>query len=79
VDAFLDMVGAELARLIDENTDLRNQVKKHDQQRCATPADTENNLRPLGPPGRPIVPRPRMTTTCKPSRSWAWPKRWLNG
>jgi DivIVA domain-containing protein len=56
VDAFLDLVVAELTRLIDENTDLRNQVKKHDQQRRATPADTGNNLRPLGPPGRPIVP-----------------------
>jgi DivIVA domain-containing protein len=56
VDAFLDLVVAELTRLIDENTDLRNQVKKHDQQRRATPANTGNNLRPVGPPGRPIVP-----------------------
>jgi DivIVA domain-containing protein len=56
VDAFLGLVGAELARLIEENTDLRNQVEKHDQQPHATPADTGNNLRPVGPPGRPIIP-----------------------
>ncbi|HEX8758551.1 MAG TPA: DivIVA domain-containing protein, partial [Pseudonocardiaceae bacterium] len=27
VDAFLDLVGAEMARLIEENSDLRSQVE----------------------------------------------------
>jgi DivIVA domain-containing protein len=56
VDAFLDLVVAELTRLIEENTDLRNQVKQHHQQRRATSVDTGNNLRPVGAPGRAIVP-----------------------
>ncbi|MGB7797944.1 MAG: DivIVA domain-containing protein [Pseudonocardiaceae bacterium] len=61
VDAFLDLVGAELARLIQENTDLRNQAARRDQQRRAAPVDTGNNLRPVGPPGQVIVPiRPPM-------------------
>jgi DivIVA domain-containing protein len=61
VDAFLDLVQAELARLIQENTDLRNRVAHRYQQLCATPVDTGNNLRPLGPPGRVRVPiRPPM-------------------
>jgi DivIVA domain-containing protein len=60
VDAFLDLVQAELARLIEENTDLRNQVKQLDQQRRATPIDTGNNLQPLGPPGRVMGPIPPL-------------------
>ncbi|MDT7711864.1 MAG: hypothetical protein QOG46_553 [Pseudonocardiales bacterium] len=58
VDAFLDLVQAELARLIEENTDLRNQVEQLEQQRRAAPVDTGKNLRPVGPPGRVIVPIP---------------------
>jgi DivIVA domain-containing protein len=61
VDAFLDLVQAELARLIQENTDLRNQVAQCDQQHRAMPVDTGNDLRPVGPPGRVRVPiRPPM-------------------
>ena len=61
VDTFLDLVQAELARLIQENTDLRNQIAQCDQQHRATPVDTGNNLRPVGPPGRVRVPiRPPM-------------------
>jgi DivIVA domain-containing protein len=56
VDTFLDLVQAEMARLIEENTELRNQVAQRDQQRRGAPIDTENNLRPVGPPGRAIVP-----------------------
>ena len=33
VDTFLDLVQAELTRLIKENTDLRDQVERRDQQR----------------------------------------------
>ena len=57
VDAFLDLVEAELARLIQENTDLRNQVEQLDQQLFAAPVDTGGDLRPLeswlGPPSPP--------------------------
>jgi DivIVA domain-containing protein len=56
VDAFLDLVEAELARLIEENNDLRNQVDELDRQLSAAPIDTGRNLRPLEPP------RPMMTT-----------------
>ncbi len=62
VDAFLDLVEAELARLIEENNDLRNQVEQLDQQLSAAPIDTGRNLRPLEPP-RPVmapVPPPMM-------------------
>jgi DivIVA domain-containing protein len=54
VDAFLDLVGAELARLIEQNSDLRNQVEQLDQQQRAAPVDTGPNLRPLEPP-RPVM------------------------
>jgi DivIVA domain-containing protein len=65
VDAFLDLVEAELARLIEENNDLRNQVEQFDQQLRAAPVDTGRNLRPLEPP-RPVmapVPPPMMEHT----------------
>jgi DivIVA domain-containing protein len=65
VDAFLDLVEEELARLILENTELRNRVDQLDQQLRAAPADTERNLRPLEPP-RPVmapVPPPMMEQT----------------
>jgi len=62
VDAFLDLVQAELTRLIQENTDLRNQVAQLDAQRRAAPVDTGPALRPVGPPGRVMVPvSPPMT------------------
>jgi DivIVA domain-containing protein len=62
VDAFLDLVQAELARLIEENTNLRNQVQQLDQQRRAAPVDTGNNLRPVGAPARAMSPiRPPIT------------------
>jgi DivIVA domain-containing protein len=51
VDAFLDVVEAELARLIQENTDLRTRVES-----LAAPVDTGSDRRPaesLGPPSQP--------------------------
>ena len=67
VDAFLDLVQAELARLIQENTDLRHQIEHHDQQQRAAPGKTGNNLRPVQPPGRVMVPiRPPMGTQTSP-------------
>src|SRR5947209_3575153 len=56
VDAFLDLVEAELARLIQENTDLRNRIEPLEQQQLAAPVDTRGNRRPaesLGPPSPP--------------------------
>jgi DivIVA domain-containing protein len=55
VDAFLDLVEAELARLIEENSDLRNQVEQLDQQLRAVPVETGPQLSRLGPP-RPVMP-----------------------
>ncbi len=57
VDAFLDLVGAELARLIKENDDLHNRVSQLCQQLRAAPTDTGRSLRPLVPP-----PTPRQTS-----------------
>src|ERR1700709_93219 len=42
VDAFLDLVEAELARLIEENDDLREQVSQLDQRPGNAPADLED-------------------------------------
>jgi DivIVA domain-containing protein len=68
VDAFLDLVEAELARLIQENTDLRNQIAQRDAQRRAAPVGTGGDLRPVGPPGPVIVPiRPPMTAQTSPA------------
>jgi DivIVA domain-containing protein len=67
VDALLDLVQAELTRLIQENTDLRRQVEQCVKQRRAAPVDTGNNLRPMKPPGRVMVPiRPPMSTQIAP-------------
>ena len=67
VDAFLDLVGAEMARLIEENSDLRSQVEQLDQQRRAAPVDTGPNLRPLEPL------RPVMGLVPPPMREQTWP------
>src|ERR1700712_3919440 len=69
VDAFLDLVQAELARLIEENKDLRNQVEQRDQQRRAAPApvNTGNALPRGGPSGRVMAPvRPPMGEQTSP-------------
>lgn len=55
VDAFLDLVETELARLIQENTDLRDRVESLEQQ-LAAPVDTGGDprrLESLGPPSPP--------------------------
>jgi DivIVA domain-containing protein len=56
VDAFLDLIEAELARLIQENTDLRTRAEPPDQQQLAAPVDTGGDprrLESLGPPSPP--------------------------
>ena len=56
VDAFLDVVKAALARLIQENIDLRARVESLEQQQFAAPVDTGGDRRlaeSLGPPSPP--------------------------
>ncbi|MGH3527968.1 MAG: DivIVA-like cell division protein Wag31 [Pseudonocardiaceae bacterium] len=62
VDAFLDLVEAELARLIDENHDLRDQVEHLDAQPHAASIDTGPHLRPLAPPQPVPAPVPPPIT-----------------
>ncbi|MFD1049813.1 DivIVA domain-containing protein, partial [Kibdelosporangium lantanae] len=52
VDAFLDLVEGELARLIEENNDLRAQVEQLDAQLEASRADLDDARANLasGPP-----------------------------
>ena len=64
VDAFLDLVEAELARLIEENDDLREQVSQLEQRlgrarpqaALAAPAATQQMQRQLEPPPMPQRP-----------------------
>jgi DivIVA domain-containing protein len=70
VDAFLDLVEIELARLIEENNDLRNQVEQldHQQQRAApTATDAGPHFLPLGPPGPMMAAMPPMREQTSPS------------
>jgi DivIVA domain-containing protein len=50
VDVFLDLVGAELARLIEINKDLRNEIERLDQQLRTAPVGTGPTLCPLEAP-----------------------------
>jgi DivIVA domain-containing protein len=55
VDAFLDLVEAELARLIEENDDLREQVSQLEQRLGNAQADLEEaRSRPMGGMGGPV-------------------------
>jgi DivIVA domain-containing protein len=58
VDAFLDLLEAELAGLIEENNDLRNHIERLDQQQRATPVDTGAGLFPVEPPAPVMAPAP---------------------
>ncbi len=64
VDAFLDLVEAELARLIQENADLRNRVELPDQPRLAAPVDTGGDLSPAKSFGPPLPPPLRGQTSA---------------
>jgi DivIVA domain-containing protein len=61
VEAFLDLVQAELARLIEENNDFRHQVEQLDQQQRPASVDTVAALRPPEPPG-PVPPMMERTS-----------------
>lgn len=53
VDAFLDLVCAELTRLIDENNELRRQLEQRDRQlRAATAEQTRPPAKAQTPPSR---------------------------
>jgi DivIVA domain-containing protein len=58
VDAFLDLVEVELARLIQENTDLRNRVGPLERQLAAPidPAGSGRPVEPLRPVMAPVPP-----------------------
>ena len=60
VDAFIDLIEAELARLIEDNHELCNQLEKLDQRAHAAPIDTAASPHPVGPaqPGMAPVPPP---------------------
>jgi DivIVA domain-containing protein len=53
VDAFLDLIEAELARLIEENNDLKAQVE--DMVRSGPPGPSPQQLRQPPPPPEPMV------------------------
>jgi DivIVA domain-containing protein len=50
VDTFLDLVASELARLVEERNDLRNQVEHLNRRLRTAPVNTDRNLGPLAPP-----------------------------
>jgi DivIVA domain-containing protein len=60
VDAFLDLVEAELTQFIEENNDLRNQVEQCDRQQRAASVDTGGALRPLKLPRPVLTPVPPL-------------------
>lgn len=49
VDAFLDLIEAELARLVAENEELRNRLEQVDQHQDAAAVDTESACGPSEP------------------------------
>lgn len=57
VDAFLDLVEAELARLINENNDLHSRIDQLNKRLHATQSGTVSNVRPLVAATRPTRPQ----------------------
>ena len=84
VDAFLDLVEAELARLIEENDDLREQVSQLEQRLGNAQADLdEARSRPqaaMAAPAatqqmqRPVEPPPMPQRPMEPPRGMAGPE-----
>jgi DivIVA domain-containing protein len=62
VDAFVDLIEAELTRLIDDNHDLGNQLQGLAQRLHAACIDTAANPRPVSPA------QPEMTPAHPPTR-----------
>ncbi|MBV9059883.1 MAG: DivIVA domain-containing protein [Pseudonocardiales bacterium] len=67
VDAFLDLLEAELAGLIEENNDLRNHIEQLDAQQRATPVDTGPHLFPVEPPRPVMAPSPPPMEQSSPA------------
>ncbi|AOS62726.1 DivIVA-like cell division protein Wag31 [Actinoalloteichus hymeniacidonis] len=69
VDAFLDLVEGELARLIEENNELRNQIEQLDQQLDNTRADLEDARAgaAAAPASRPAEEPRRLSPVPAPS------------
>jgi DivIVA domain-containing protein len=66
VDAFLDLVEAELARLIADNEDLRSRADQLDQQQGATQGETGSAARPPQPPPLVATSLPPMLNQAAP-------------
>ncbi|MGI8799294.1 MAG: DivIVA-like cell division protein Wag31 [Pseudonocardia sp.] len=70
VDAFLDLIEAELSRLIEENTDLREQVERLEQQLDNAQADLDSARSavraPVQPPPPPPVESPPTAAIQRP-------------
>lgn len=86
VDAFLDLVEAELARLIEENEDLRDQVSQLEQRLENAEADLEEARSrpsmggPVGPSLTQQIQRPPLDAPPPiPQRSAEAPQRMLAG
>jgi DivIVA domain-containing protein len=76
VDAFLDLVEAELARLIEENEDLREQVSQLEQRLGNAQADLEDarsrppaSLAPVSPPTQQIQRQEPPLRPMEPPRA----------
>ncbi|HYS38945.1 MAG TPA: DivIVA domain-containing protein [Pseudonocardiaceae bacterium] len=70
VDAFLDLIEAELARLLEENNDLRQQVEQLDQQLDAARTDLDNARSaptPVPQRGPEDMPSRRLSTVPPPT------------
>ncbi len=90
VDAFLDLVEAELARLIEENDDLREQVSQLEQRLGNAQADLEDARSrppvamgaPIPPPTqqiqRPVEPPPMPQRPMEPQRPMAPPPQLMD-
>jgi DivIVA domain-containing protein len=65
VDAFLDLVEVELARLIEENEDLRGRLEQLDQQQGATRGETGPAFSPPEP-SRSVMASPPMVDQTSP-------------
>jgi len=68
VDAFLDLVEAELARLIEENNDLRTQLEQVEQRLAGTQAELEDarTSQRVAPVGAPPPPPMRVVDEQRP-------------
>lgn len=74
VDVFLDLVGAELARLIETNKNLRDEIERLEQQLRAALAGAGSTLCPLEGP-RPVK-APLRTPMVEPLLGQVCEARW---